>query len=386
MSLTPESMPDMMPESVDPALFREGNPWRVVTDLNELCNAQCNYCHIDALYGPKAKDARVLPPEVAAQVLQSADEMQVFDATLTGGEITTLPNFSDYLEPIDKLKFTSVQVISNGTRITPALASELADVGVKRVSISIDGPEESNDAARGAGMYRRALRGVRNAVAAGLNVNVISVLGQHNIDTWDQLPPMLKDEGVRSQNLSLMCRLGRAELADEWPGVPEDRVDEVRGKALRMQALLNDASFSMFLNDGVLQAPGWSGQPTPLHAFQDRNPGIETVVKVDGSVLRNRLYGKEPIGNVHQATLREIWAADRAKRQTLQTVVGEENYGALPSLYHHFGEANVQEAAPAATSQTEGGALRIRQEEWGTVTFNTDTFTIDAITAHGRAS
>lgn len=43
---------------LDPSVFREGNPWRVVVDLNEACNLKCSYCHIDALFGKDARDSR----------------------------------------------------------------------------------------------------------------------------------------------------------------------------------------------------------------------------------------------------------------------------------------------------------------------------------------
>lgn len=366
-----------VPQAVDPALFRDGNPWRVVTDLNEACNIQCSYCHIDALFGKDARDSRTLPPALVSKLLRDADEMGVFDVTFTGGEVTTMPNFDQYLEGVRDLDFTSVQIITNGTLLSTSRAAELKEAGIQRVSISIDGPESSNDEARGKGVWRRAWRGVESSVAAGLDVNVISVLGKHNIDNWYDLPPLLKQAGVRSQNISLMCRLGRAEAADEWQGVPEDRLDEVRRCAAKLQAELNDDTFFLSINDGVMQAPGWSGEPTPIHAFQDRNPGIEAVVKVTGEVLRNRLYGAgRAIGNLAEAALSDIWRADGQRRAEMSGVVGAENVGALPSLYYHYDD-DATDVARLTTPTTAGSSdLRVREEPWGTVTFDPATFSI----------
>ena len=229
---------------LDPSVFREGNPWRVVVDLNEACNLKCSYCHIDALFGKDARNSRTLPPSLVGSLLQDADQMRVFDVTLTGGEITIMPNLMDYLESVNKLGFTSVQIITNGILLSEGLARELKDAGIGRISISIDGLEAANDKARGERVWRRAWRGMENAVSAGLDVNIISVLGKHNIDNWHELPPILKEAGVRSQNISLMCRLGRAETAEEWQGVPEDRLEEVRYTARKLQEELNDENFS----------------------------------------------------------------------------------------------------------------------------------------------
>lgn len=184
---------------LDPSIFREGNPWRVVVDLNEACNLKCSYCHIDALFGKDARDSRTLSPSLVDSLLQDADQMRVFDVTLTGGEITIMPNLMDYLESVNKLGFTSVQIITNGTLLSEGLARELKDAGIGRISISIDGLEAANDKARGERVWRRAWRGMENAVSAGLDVNIISVLGKHNIDNWHELPPILKEAGVRSQ-------------------------------------------------------------------------------------------------------------------------------------------------------------------------------------------
>lgn len=366
--------------AIDPALFREGYPWRVVTDLNELCNIQCTYCHISSLYGPEAKNARTLDPKLVGQLLLDANAMQVFDVTLTGGEITTLRNFDEYLENINALDFTSVQVITNGTRLTRQRAEQLKAAGVTRVSISIDGPQASNDKARGDGVFHRAWQGAEQAIAAGLTVNVISVLGLHNIEDWEQLTPQLKELGVRSQNVSLMCRLGRAEKAEEWMGVPEDRLDEVREKARRLQVAHNDENFAVYLNDGVMQEPGWSGAPTPLHAFQDQNPGIEAVVKVNGDVLRNRLYGmSRAIGNIAVMRLPDVWHEDKTRRASLKDVVGDQNVGALPNLYYHYTplEGKTRSVGPNATTTSNAESyLRVRHEPWGTVTFDTRTFSI----------
>lgn len=380
------STPKPIRQELDPALFREGDPWRVVADLNEACNIQCSYCHIDALFGKEARDSRTLPPNLVGTLLHDADQMHVFDVTLTGGEITIMPNLDEYLQTVKDLDFTSVQMITNGTRLSEGLATELKDAGIQRVSISIDGPEGSNDEARGERVWRRAWKGVENSVAAGLDVNVISVLGKHNIDDWHELPPLLKQAGVRSQNISLMCRLGRAEAADEWQGVPEDRLDEVRRKARELQEELNDDNFFLTINDGVMQEPGWSGRPTPIHAFQDQNPGIEAVVKVNGDVLRNRLYGRDrSIGNLAVASLSEIWQQDRLRRAQLDGVVGKENVGALPNLYYHYdGDRSdsglVLPRSQATDVHDRNSDIRIREESWGTVEFDRRTFAITNVT------
>jgi len=369
------------PSTADPALFRRGTPWRVVVDLNEACNINCSYCHIDALWGPTFKTGRKLPLAAYGALVRELDQLRVLDLTLTGGEVTVMPEFLDYLEVVDQLKFTSVQVITNGILLSSSMARELKSSGIARVSISIDGLQQDHDRARGESTWRRAWQGLHNALEAGLTVNVISVLGLHNIDRWFHLPPLLKELGVRSQNLSLMCRLGRAESAEDWQGVPESRLPEVFRVVAELEAELGDQRFMIHLNDGVLRQPGWSGAPTPLHAFQDQNPGIEAVVKVDGNVMRNRIYGKERnVGNICDEQLQSIWHADRHNRKTLSSTLAMPKPSALPELYYHY-------AAPFSTPlsrldnrlPSRSASMRVRNEPWGKVIFDRTTFSIMGI-------
>jgi hypothetical protein len=140
-----------------------------------------------------------------------------------------------------------------------------------------------------------------------------------------------------------------------------------------------------------MREPGWSGEPTPIHAFQDQNPGIEAVVKVNGDVLRNRLYGKDrAIGNLGSTTLSALWGEDRLRRSQLASVVGEENVESLPALYYHYEDRTSMQLSDneqmldkdrAALSNSD---TRVREEPWGTIAFNRRTFSITDIKVSGE--
>lgn len=145
---------------LDPSVFREGNPWRVVVDLNEACNLKCSYCHIDALFWQRCTRFSHSSTQFSRFFTADADQMRAFDVTLTGGEIIIMPNLIDYLESVNKLGFTSVQIITNGTLLSEGLSRELKDAGIGRISISIDGLEgEVTDLFGNDQRYDQSLKG-----------------------------------------------------------------------------------------------------------------------------------------------------------------------------------------------------------------------------------
>jgi MoaA/NifB/PqqE/SkfB family radical SAM enzyme len=312
--------------------------------------------------------------------------MKVFDITITGGEPMVAPTFGDLISVFRDTTFSSTQVITNGTMLSKPMATRLAESGLTRISISIDSRGQGHDLARGKGTLQRAWRGLENALEAGLMVNVISVIGMHNIDEWDQLPTVLRAMGVRSHNASLMCRLGRAEKSDIWMGVPQSRVSEVQQAASTLENDLNCAEFFFHLNDGVARPPGWSGKPTPLHAFQDRNPGIEIVADVAGSLLRNRIYGKDRrLGNLEDDRLADIWRNDAYNREQIENIVGVDSIGRLADKYYHYSSFDASDSPPIKVEDPiDSHRFRTRYESWGEAVFDTETFAIVKLSGNAQ--
>ncbi len=337
-------------------------PLRVVIDLNEACNMRCVYCHIDALFAPHHSDLREMPIKAFIHVLRDVEEMQVFDLTLTGGEITTMSNFEEYLKPLSRLSFVASQIITNGTTLTERTIGQYVDAGLARLSISLDGFPEQNDLLRGQGTFGRALRGLQVAVAAGLNVNVISVLSRSNYSDWFNISTFMKREGARSSNLSLICRLGRAEQMPVWPGLNDEQVRWLIDDYTRRRHLLSSEEYSVILNTGALDPGRWDGTPTPVHQLQDIIPGTEAVIKINGDVHTNRLVGKNsPIGNIYHAPLRDIWEdSEECRLSTAQRIIADPEISADKYYYLQPRQISCRTALKSyAVSPTQEKRVRV---------------------------
>jgi radical SAM protein with 4Fe4S-binding SPASM domain len=90
-----------------------------------------------------------------------------------------------------------VVVSTNGTLITPEVASKIKSIGFREVGISLDGVGAINDRFRGMdGAYEAALEGIRNCKAAGQRVSLRMTLTKSNIKEVDSIFDLVEKEAI----------------------------------------------------------------------------------------------------------------------------------------------------------------------------------------------
>lgn len=135
-----------------------------------LCNLACSHCFISC--SPTNHALKFIAPETVYRYLDEAEAHGVREVYFTGGE----PFLHKQILPIlaRSLQVAATSVLTNGTLITPALADELAALAAAsryslEMRVSLDDVEEArNDAVRGKGALRRALRALRLLQERGL--------------------------------------------------------------------------------------------------------------------------------------------------------------------------------------------------------------------------
>jgi mycofactocin radical SAM maturase len=122
------------------------------------------------------RDPRELSTVECEAVIDELERMQVFYVNIGGGEPTVRPDFWELVD-YATAHHVGVKFSTNGIRITPAVAERLASSDYVDVQISLDGAtEDVNDAVRGPGSYRTALRAMENLAAAGFRGFKVSVV------------------------------------------------------------------------------------------------------------------------------------------------------------------------------------------------------------------
>lgn len=139
------------------------------------------------------------------ETMRIIDQIYDFGATflgIGGGEPLLrkdLPELIGYAKSIG----LNVSLITNGDFIDDKLLDTLVKHGV-RISVSIDGKEEINDAIRGKGAYKKAVSAIEKTSKAGLLdclvatlANVDSEHNNVNVEDMEQIVKLAKANGAR---------------------------------------------------------------------------------------------------------------------------------------------------------------------------------------------
>ena len=100
----------------------------------------------------------------------------------------------------------------NGTLITPETAVLIREAGVKRCSISIDGPDAaSHDDFRGVpGAFDASMRGIRHLKEAGLEFQINTTVTRANLGSFRQIFDLCERLGAAAWHIFLLVPTGRA--------------------------------------------------------------------------------------------------------------------------------------------------------------------------------
>lgn len=190
----------------------EPTPWerRDTSDLVSLeiepvgaCNLKCGHCFVEFTQ-------RRMSPEVFEAALGGAQALGAVEMSFNGGEPLLHPRTLEYIERARSARLR-VQLFTNATRVTPAVADRLADAGLAKVAVSLDGFAVSHDRLRGRHAFARAVAGLRLLTDRNVPVQVTVAVHAGNATEVDALVGTCREEwGVRWVRLSTIAPLGRA--------------------------------------------------------------------------------------------------------------------------------------------------------------------------------
>lgn len=147
---------------------------RLSVEVTTHCNSSCSHCFVRA----RGRRRSSLDPDLVQTMVREGYEAGYRHLHVTGGE----PLLWDGLLPIFAYAFAlgyqSAFLNTNGTLLTGKTSRKLAAYRGLSVSVSLQGPRRLHDCMRGRGSYDRALKGIANAMSAGLPVHIFTTVGR----------------------------------------------------------------------------------------------------------------------------------------------------------------------------------------------------------------
>ncbi len=207
----------------------------IAWELTKRCNLACKHCRAEATKGPAGNEL------TTGEIKGILDDIVSFShpiIILTGGEPLLREDLLEIASYGTNLGLRMV-LATNGTLLDKGWANALMDVGIKRVSISLDGATaKSHDEFRGLnGAFDLSLKGIDALRSVGLDFQINATVTKSNLDEISAIKDLAVKLSAVAYHIFLLVPMGRGSiLKDELISAEEyERVltwlAEQRGKA-----------------------------------------------------------------------------------------------------------------------------------------------------------
>jgi heme b synthase len=199
---------DTSPSKHHPHDKHKGSSLRLVAwETTRNCNLACMHCRASATQGPFSGE---LDTDASFRLLDQIAQIGKPIIILTGGEPLLRTDIFD-IAKYGTDKGLRMVMAPNGTLITEESARQIADSGIQRISISLDGAtRESHDRFRGIdGAFEGALRGIMLAKNAGIEFQINTTITKTNLHEIPKIQDFAEELGAVAHHIFLLVPTGR---------------------------------------------------------------------------------------------------------------------------------------------------------------------------------
>ena len=270
------------------------------------CNQKCLHCYAA---DQKLADEKELSTEEWKTVIKTLQKAKISQLTFTGGEPTMR---EDLPELIQSARWFVTRLNTNGVRMTPELCSRLRKADLDSVQITFYSSDaDVHNKLVGAENYDKTVEGIRNTIAAGLNMSVNTPLCTLNRD-YKKTLEFLHDLGVIYVTCSGLILTGNA---------TEDASVKTQLTNEELYDVLKEAVDYAYANGMEISftSPGW------IEEEKLREMGLDIpscgaclsnmAVTPSGNVVPCQSWlSDEPLGNILKDDWKSIWNSDACKK------------------------------------------------------------------------
>jgi radical SAM protein with 4Fe4S-binding SPASM domain len=280
-------------------------------EITQACNLRCIHCELSA--GDAAPDE--LSTTEALALADALAELGCRDVQLTGGEPLVRPDWAVIAERLVQLGM-NVFVISNGLRLGAPVVDRLVSLGVKGVSVSLDGSRGVHDSIRvpahgSASSYDAVVAAITRLVASPLRTAVITQVHRGNLDDLPRMYAELVALGVDVWQVQICMPLGRLlKYREQYLVEPE----QIASLQEQLAGFIRDGRLRIAVGDNI----GYYGRHEPL--LRGSVMGVESfwagciagcqviAICANGDVKGCPSHPREfVVGNIRQTPLGTIW-------------------------------------------------------------------------------
>lgn len=291
----------------------------VVWNATRRCNLKCVHCYAHARDEAFSGE---LSTEEGKRVLDDLSRFGAPVVLFSGGEPLMRPDLAELAAYAVGIGMRAV-ISTNGTLITPTVASELKQVGLSYVGISLDGLHEVNDRFRGVkGAFQMALDGIRACREVGIKVGLRFTMNRLNVKEINPVFDLLEAERIPRVCFYHLVYAGRgSKLMKEDLSHEETRaaVDLIidrtkdlhdRGKPKEVLTVDNHADGPYLYLRMLREKSPRAAEVLELLQMNEGNSSGRGIgcISWDGSVHADQFWRHYSFGNVRERPFSDIWS------------------------------------------------------------------------------
>ncbi|QSW98765.1 TIGR04053 family radical SAM/SPASM domain-containing protein [Haloterrigena alkaliphila] len=199
-------------------------PLVLIWELTQACGLACDHCRADAQPNRHPDE---LSTAAGKQLLEDAAEFGDGQlVVLSGGDPLVRDDVEELIAYGDDLGLRMTITPSGTGSLTADRIQAMADAGLKRMAVSIDGasPERHDDFRGETGSFEETIRAVDDARAAGLPVQVNTTVCRETVDELPEIRDLLREIGAVMWSVFFLVPVGRGRILEP---IEPDEADAV---------------------------------------------------------------------------------------------------------------------------------------------------------------
>ncbi len=270
------------------------------------CNQKCLHCYAA---DQELADEKELSTDEWKEIIKKLQNAKIPQLTFTGGEPTMR---DDIPELVDAAQWFVTRLNTNGVKLTPEYCKRLYDASLDSVQVTFYSSDaDIHNKLVGAPNFDKTVEGIRNALAAGLNLSINTPLCTLNKDYRKTLE-FLHEMGVMYVTCSGLILTGNA---------TEDASVKTQLTNEELHDVLKEAVDYVYANDMEISftSPGW--------LEEDKLKEMGLTVPSCGACLSNMAItpsghvvpcqswlSEEPLGDIRTGKWEKIWDSAECKK------------------------------------------------------------------------